>query len=289
MPFDLFISRASKFSHLDGSGWFGKKPSPITEAEFKEIMEEPYAIRPDGDVWMTHAEDNSPWFAARLTPQGYIVLSTSYTNHNFLNNCPALIDASFQIAESLGANLFEETRGLKIDKSNIEQILAHDSDYVTLQVQTFNHAVDQMDQGPGGPFEYPIGPLDLASEYFAFHIDVPQDSEDLSRLIEGAPQITGFHSAGPQHGMLLTDEDVPLTKLLLRPDSTLQIWPSHGRTDFATAATATFNAVVALARYCKGKTTFNGRNVDSALAKEIHARSGGLGVECYEWVASWQE
>lgn len=110
MPFDLFVSRAKTFQAIERGGLF-RRAAPITPEEFRTVMADGApATRPDGDLWFAHPEDHSPWFAARLTQKGSVVLSCSYTNHRFLRNFADAFDIGVRIAEALNASLFEEVR-----------------------------------------------------------------------------------------------------------------------------------------------------------------------------------
>jgi hypothetical protein len=178
MPFDLFISRAPSLSEALNPG-SSQRQNPITRQEFSSVMASaPVAalMRPDGDAWLRHPQDNSPWFAARLHPKGYMVLSTSYTNHRFLRNVYDLLGAGAKMAGNLKAYLYEEMRDERVEK--LDTFLEFDGQYLKLQVQVFNEAMQRMDKTCEGPLEYPIGPFDMVPCYFMFHIALTDLSPD---------------------------------------------------------------------------------------------------------------
>jgi hypothetical protein len=110
LPFDLFVSRAKNFESIDRPRLFHGAEA-ITPGAFRSVMADGKPTpRPDGDLWLTHPHDSFPWFAARLTEKGTIVLSCSYTNHRFIRNFADAFDIGVRIAETLDASLFEEVR-----------------------------------------------------------------------------------------------------------------------------------------------------------------------------------
>src|SRR6476620_7071750 len=118
MPFDLFISHAPAFSKIDKSGLL-RRQKAITVEQFGQVFSAAGAtLRPDGDLWVPHPEDASPWLAARLTPQGSIVLSCSYTSHRYIRNFLDAFDLGVKIASALEASLYEEVRETRVDGTN---------------------------------------------------------------------------------------------------------------------------------------------------------------------------
>jgi hypothetical protein len=283
MPFDLFISRAPSLSQALRPG----SSQPMTRQEFSSVMASaPVAVtmRPDGDAWLRHPQDNSPWFAARLHPDGYMVLSTSYTNHRFLRNVYDLFGAGAEMARNLKAYLYEEVGDERVEK--LDTFLAFDGRYLTTQTQVFKHVLERLDETCEGALEYPIGPFDIVPCYFMFHLEpteaVPGDLPAvLARLsLPGTLPVLEKDRAlvADQHGKWLT-------KILLRPDRKLQIWPYHGATSFAAAASCSCRVSDLLRRQYSNQTTFNGHPMDASLDAEVRARSGGLGVQFFEWAA----
>lgn len=287
MPFDLFVSRAKTFQAIDHAGLF-RRAAPITPEEFRAVMADGApTTRPDGDLWFTHPEDHSPWFAARLTPKGSVVLSCSYTNHRFLRNFADAFDIGVRIAEALGASLFEEVRCERVVPSQLDRLLAPDGDYIRLQAGTFKHCLQRLDQDPGGPLEYPLGPIDLVGEYFVLHLTLPDGApNDMPALLKPVALPSAPADIAPSHAVLPDAQGNALTKILLGPDRRLQLWPSHGAGPWSASARATLATFKALAAIYPGPTTFNGRGISSALSAELEARVGGLGVNFYQWATA---
>ena len=286
MPFDLFVSHASSFDRVDRSGWLRRGQVPITPAAFLgAISGSASSQRADGDLWLRHPDDGLPWLAARLTPKGSVVLSCSYSNHRYLRNFPDAFELGLGLAEALGASLFEEVRGEKVTRSNVETLLSPDGRYVRLQVGTFESALERLHQDPGGPLEYPIGPIDLVGEYFVLHLTLPTSSpRNLAELLGAVELPRAPIVMEKSHAVIPTQSGAPATKVLLRPDQRVQIWPSHGEASFGDTATTTIATLHAFEAAFPGYVTFNLEPLTPAIRAELDRRSSGLGVEFYEWV-----
>lgn len=287
MPFDLFVSRAKTFQAIERGGLF-RRSAPITPEAFRAVMADGApTMRPDGDLWFTHPEDHSPWFAARLTPKGSVVLSCSYTNHRFLRNFADAFDIGVRIAEALNASLFEEVRCERVVPSQLDRLLAPDGDYIRLQAGTFKHCLQRLDQDPGGPLEYPLGPIDLVGEYFVLQLTLPGNTPaDLPALLRPVALPSAPTDLAPSHAAVPDPHGTPLTKILLRPDRRLQLWPSHGAGPWSASARSTLETFKALEAEYPGPATFNGRGLDSALSAQLEARVNGLGVDFYQWATT---
>lgn len=283
MPFDLFISRAPSFSEVLRPGG----SQPMTRQEFAGLMASaPVAVtmRPDGDAWLRHPQDNSPWFAARLHPDGYIVLSTSYTNHRFLRNVYDLLGAGAEMARNLKAYLYEEVRGERVEK--LDTLREFDGRYLSTQAQMFKHALERLDKTCEGGLEYPIGPFDIVPCYFMFHIEPTEAvAGDLPAVLAPLSLPGSFAVLEHDHALVADQHGMWLTKILLRPDRKFQIWPCHGAAPFAAAASCSWRVTDLMRKQYANQTTFNGHPLDASLEAEVRARSGGLGVQFYEWAA----
>jgi hypothetical protein len=287
LPFDLFVSRAKTFQAIERGGLF-RRSAPITPDAFRAVMADGAPkVRADGDLWFTHPEDHSPWFAARLTPKGSVVLSCSYTNHRFLRNFADAFDIGVRIAEALNASLFEEVRCERVVPSQLDRLLAPDGDYIRLQAGTFKHCLQRLDQDPGGPLEYPLGPIDLVGEYFVLQLTLPGNAPaNVPALLKPVSLPSAPTDLAPSHAVVPDPQGTPLTKILLRPDRRLQLWPSHGAGPWSASARSTLATFKALEARYPGPATFNGRGLDSALSAQLDTRVNGLGVDFYQWATT---
>jgi hypothetical protein len=287
MPFDLFVSHATSFDKIDNPGLL-RRQKAIAREEFDGIFASlSPETRPDGDLWLRHPADGSPWLATRLTPKGSIVLSCSYTHHRYLRNFADAFDLGVQMATALGASLYEEVRQSRVDGTNIETLLDPKGDYIELQARTFFHAIQKMDEGTGALLEYPVGPMDMVGEYFVLHLQLPATTPPafgsiLELASPGRPPLDQQDNAA-----LIGDESgKPSFKIVLRPDAKLQIWPSHGYASFADIATACLATLDRLTAAFPGSVSeFFGEPMDEALKAEVKQRAAGLGIDFYHWMA----
>lgn len=289
VPFDLFVSHASSFKAAQGKGGlFSRRPPPIAAAAFEQVMSKVDATRrPDGDYWLRHPEDQTPWLAARLSEQGAIVLSCSYTNHRYIRNFLDAFDLGLRVAQALGASVFEEVGGEEVTAKNIDALLDAKGEYVKLQALTFQHACQQLHQAPGGPMEYPVGPQDLVGEYFVLHLTLPPEAPNTLADILARVSFPREPTAVTEEVALFTTESgASAAKIIVTPDRRMQVWPSHGEAPFAETAGVTLAAFEALERAYPGTATFDGRPLTDSLRSEVSQRASGLGVEFFEWVST---
>ncbi len=286
MPFDLFISHAPSFNRIDKSGLL-RRQRPITAEQFgKTFSTLTPTVRPDGDLWLRHPQDGLPWLATRLTPQGSIVLSCSYTSHRYIRNFVDALELGVKVAAALDASLYEEVRQTRVDVTNIEPLLDTKGEYVQIQARTFALAIQKMHQESGAPLEYPVGPIDLVGEYFVLQLTLPPGApatlgEILARASFSAPPREAQDNFALFHG----PSDTPATRILLRPDGKIQIWPSHGKASFAETATTCLATLSALeAAFSASTAAFFGEPLNDALRIELSQRANGLGIEFYEWM-----
>ena len=143
MPFDLHISRAGTFGAIRGEqsrgakqGFFARvfsklavelgPTAPITSDEFHAVMSGAGSSRRSDHVYWVPHPDGDPWFAAEWKAEGYVLLSTSYSNHRYLRNFADMFDQGLRISEKLNAHLFEEVGERGITQNNIDSVLAPD-------------------------------------------------------------------------------------------------------------------------------------------------------------------
>lgn len=287
MPFDLFVSHAPTFERIDHPGLF-RRQQAIQPDEFAELISSgPCTQRPNGDYWVRHPEDDSPWLAARLTDKGTIVLSCRYTNHRYLRNFADAFDLGIRLAETLNANLFEEVRGEAVTRKVVDTLLEPNGRYFGMQIRTFNDCIQGLDQEARGPLEYPLGPIDAVGEYCVIHAALPPVDPptltDLMAFVSLPAQPTDLDG---NHTFLCNDSGKPVTKLLLRSDRRIQLWPCHGQTSFAEAAGTTFESFRAISSILPGDSMFNFQPFTPDLQAEVAQRSKGLGVDFYEWTCA---
>lgn len=286
MPFDLFISHAPSFSKVDKPGLL-RRQKAITAEQFGQLFS-PLSptMRPNGELWLQHPEDGSPWLATRLTPQGSIVLSCSYTSHRYVRNFIDAFDLGVKVASALEASLYEEVRQTRVDGANVETLLDVNGDYVQLQASTFANAIQKMHQESGAPLEYPMGPIDLVGEYFVLHLTLPPDAPTtLEKLLGRASFITPVQEVQDSCALFHSPSGTAAVKVLLRPDGKIQIWPSHGEASFAETAMTCLATLDALqAAFPKSTAAFFGEPLNDALRKEVSERAAGLGIEFYAWM-----
>lgn len=304
MPFDLYVSRAGTYGAMRGDqsagprqGFFARvfskssaapasPPAPITSDEFHAVMRgAPSSAKGDHLYWV-HYPDGDPWFVAEWKADGRVLLSTSYSNHRYLRNFADMFDQGLRISGELNARLFEEVGEREITKSNIDSVLAPDGKYVALQVSTWRHAIAQLSEQATAPLEFPLGPIDIVSEYLLFHVvpERPIADDSVPALLAHAQE--GVNVQVAQEGAWYAvdaDGDKGLAKVLRRPDGKWQVWPAWGQASFPRVAATTVALAENLHRAAGGEIQFLGRPFGESLRKEIRARVGGLGVDFYEW------
>lgn len=280
MPVDILISRAARFDELDSA--------PPTR--LAELPPPPDAIARPNEWWLMHP-GGGPWVAVRERGPN-IVLSASVSNRRFLRNLFDAWDLAQELAESLGARVYDED-GTEITRANIDAYLSPSGRYAEQMGALFRAVTEQIAREARAPLELPLGPVDLVDDYFVFHVR-PKESltgdavhAALGRL--GTSRLERAQSdawlVGPTDtrgffGRLVGRRNEPLTKVLHRPDGALQIWPTW-TAPFAELAPVTLEVAEALQGL--GDATFCGTPLDAALGAALRERSTGLGVAFCEW------
>jgi hypothetical protein len=298
VPFDLYISRASTFGAMSGGPSAAPKQgllarvlskasgAAITSDDFHESMQGAPATLKDDHLYWVRYPDGDPWFAAQWKPEGRVVLSTSYSNHRYLRNFADMFDMGLRLARSLRARLFEEVGQREVTETNVDSLLAPEGEYVRLQASTWRAASEQLSAEAKGALEYPLGSVDLVSEYFLFHIAPERAVADdsVAGLLRQARRAVTVEKAD-KGAWRAADAATGkwLTKVLHRPFGKWQVWPAWGQSPFSAIAETTVILAEQLHHAVGGEIRFLNRPLDDALRNEIVSRVGGLGVDFYEW------
>lgn len=308
MPFDLFVSRAPTLEAIHGSVSPGplqrlisrisskpapsppSPPKPIASDEFHAVMSGAPATRRGDQVYWLRYPDGDPWFVAEWKAEGYVLLSTSYTHARYLRNCASMFDQGLAMAGALGARLFEEVEQREITPRNIDALLATSGRYFATQAATWQRAMVQLSEQATAPLEFPLGPIDMVSDYLVFHLAParPIDADAVPRLIEislGAA-VKVLPARDGAWNVVQADGDRGLTKILRRPDGRWQVWPTWGQASFPQIAETTLAVAEQLQRSAGGELQFLGRPFPDSLRQELRGRAEGLGVEFYLWTQS---
>jgi hypothetical protein len=242
----------------------------------------PSTRKSDHLYWIRYP-DGDPWFIAEWKTEGNLLLSTSYSNHRFLRNFADMFDQGLRIAGDLNARLFEEVNEREITSRNIDSLLSPSDNYVQLQAGTWKQAIEQLSTKANAPLEYPLGPIDLVSEYLVFHITpLNQISDDSvsGMLLKGAKVVA---AGGGAWCAVEAESEKWLTKVLRRPDGKWQVWPAWGQSPFSRIAETTVAAVDQLHQAAHGDIQFLGRPYNDSLRAGVRSRIAGLGVDFHAW------
>jgi hypothetical protein len=265
---------------------FSKPSAGITREEFHAVMRGAPATRKADDVYWVSYPDGDPWFVAEWKPDGTVLLSTSYSNARYLRNFPDMCDQAIKIARQLDARVFEEVEGREMTERNLDGFLDPSGEYVALQAGTWRHAIAQMSAQAQAPLEYPLGPIDIVSEYLLFHIlpERPIEHDDVSALLQRALRAVEVEVAAEGAWSVNdAEEDRWLTKVLHRQDGKWQVWPQWGQSPFRRIAETTVAAAEHVHQAAGGEIQFLFRAFDDSLRSEVRARCDGLGVDFYTW------
>ncbi len=173
---------------------------------------------------------------------------------------------------------------MEITERDLDELLEPSGEYVRQQAATWRGAVEQMARDAGAALEYPLGQVDLVSEYFGFHLEPERavgDAEVVA-LLQGA---TGGLRVRPVHEQAWAigeaDPERELTKVARLADGRWQLWPWWGRAPFSRLAEVTLAAAEGLERALGGPLRLLGEPLDAPLREEVRRRIGGLGVEFF--------
>jgi hypothetical protein len=308
VPFDLFVSRAPTFEAITGPVTPGplrrlisrissqppaappRPPEPIASDEFHAVMSGAPATRRGDHVYWLRYPDGDPWFVAEWKAEGYVLLSTSYTHARYLRNCASMFDQGLTMAGALRARLFEEVEQREITPRNIDALLATSGRYFAIQVETWRRALVQLSEQAAAPLEFPLGPIDMVSDYLVFHLAParPIDADALPRLIEIAlgAAVKVLPARDGAWNVVQADGDQGLTKILRRPDGRWQVWPTWGQASFPRIAETTLAVAEQLHRAAEGELQFLGRPFTDAIREDLRRKAEGLGVDFYLWTQS---
>lgn len=288
MPYDLYLSRGVFFGVEADPGVPDPDPgkAPVGAEEFHALLRgAPAERKGERTYWVRHP-DGDPWFVAQWQPRGQVLLSTSYSHHRYLRNFGDLVEHGLELARALDAHLFEEVRGIEITERDVDELLEPSGAYVQQQAATWRGAVEQMARDAGAALEYPLGQVDLVSEYLGFHLAPARavGEAEVAALLQGAAGGARVSVVQAQAWAIAdADGERELTKVMLLPDGRWQIWPWWGRAPFPRLAETTLAAAEALERALGGELRLLGEPLDEALREEVRRRIGGLGVEFFLW------
>lgn len=291
MPFDLFLSHAEQWDALESA-------PPISPTLLESLMAgAPVGRREDGAWRVPHPNEGDPWCTMAMRGPN-LVLSASYSYRRFVRNFADMFDQALAMARHVGLRVFDEVRGTEVVAAEVNEFLTKGSSYFELVVGTFAETRRKIDQNAMAPLEYPVGPIDLVSDYFVVHVRGVGDptTKQVLQVIEGAlgartvtvaaDRALLVHAADTRGFLarsLSRESPTACAKILVRPDGALQVWPTWC-TSFAEGARAVLAAANATRAAFGGELTLGGRKVDDAFAAEIAERAGGLGVDMFEWL-----
>jgi hypothetical protein len=137
--------------------------------------------------------------------------------------------------------------------------------------------------------EYPIGPIDVVSEFLVFHVVGGEKKETAALKTALERDVGGIAVKLAQEGAMGfvgADNEKWLAKILLRPNVKWQIWPTHGAAPFSRSAPLVLKAAECIHAEVGGEIVYRGRAFDEALRGEVASRIDGLGVELFLWTQS---
>jgi hypothetical protein len=283
MPFDIWITHNDSFDTV-----LEQAPRSLDASAVEGLFAQaPARVRPDGGWWVSRPDTGEPWFAARLE-NGHLILSCSYSNHRFVANFLDAFDMALQLAEMLGARVFEEVQEQEVTKQNVNQLLDQNGALVKLQISTFFKTRDRMALEAMAPLEWPISDaIDLMTEYFVLHIAAPS-RKSMSRAdwTRGIDLGRNPVSIGKNDMYLSTNHGGATVRTvnLMSTSSELQVWPAHDQCPFHVGAHQAFVVAEQIQAKLGTTMTFNREPVDAGLREELRVRSSGLGVDLVEWL-----
>lgn len=176
--------------------------------------------------------------------------------------------------------------------ATVNTLLAVTGPYVARQVDTFRLTQRRLEQEGQAPLEYPLGPVDLVSEYFVFHVPGASGEQvavalrgALGKRVTAVSTTTFLVSAPDERGWLgrtFGGAPEPATRVLVRDDGSAQVWPSWRR-PFAEGASVTLEVARLLGTALGTPVLFGSDVCDDAFVAELRAHIGGLGVDFYSW------
>jgi hypothetical protein len=302
MPFEFWITRSDlpeQGIQLRSGGFLDKfkaaigranSQSPISQVEFHRLFaNEPAKALEDGKTyWFRHPAENVPCFAAEWVPisgnDGYIKVAISHLHYRFLFALGTTLSWSFQAAQSIGASLFEESGQREITPANAAQFFDPKGDFAGLLAKSWRAAISDLDANGQAPLEYPLGPIDGVSDYFVFHIR-PEKTVSHRQLVEDLALDT---EGDIDEGVMVIDKTCKtrLTKLLVRPDGKIQVWPYYLQEPFAKIAKSTLAIASSVHAYTGGDINFGYLPLTGELRQNISQHLDGLGVEFFIWLQS---
>ena len=303
MPFDLWISRAQEFGHIAAAAeapsfWarlVGTRPSQslLAEEDVHALMSDaPAEARPDGQSWwLRHINFDDPWALVRFVSDvrpgwGHVLISVSNASHNFLRNWGDGFDLALSMSESLNGKVYEGKSGQQVTADNIDALLEPDSEFVQGQYEHWKSLRVQLESEGRAPLEYPLGGLDSVAEFFCLylHPEAPLEPRQVREALSDLPKGMALETHGERAFLLMDfDTGVGFTKVLLRPDGDLQIWPDHWPGPFQRVAPTTLETALNLQARLGGRITFFRQPVDDDLLRELRERCARPGVAFYEW------
>lgn len=285
MPYDIRIFRGDEDA-----------PTPIPPAELAAVLRGAREAAPG--EWRVWAGD-VPWFVAYAREDGSAVLSMSYTNPAIEELVPRFGAEAARVGHALGATVVEEVGANVLTPDTVGETYAPGGALVTHLEATVRGVWAGISQECRAPLDFPVGPYDLVSEHFMFHLRGAPDASERAvvRVLGDALGAHRVRREGNGAVSLLVEHAPPgllrrwfggpsqeraLVKVLVRPDGVVQIWPWWDA-PLAVLGPLAVDAASRLHGALGGELSFHGLPWDGAREGELRGLFTGTLTDLWLW------
>jgi hypothetical protein len=285
MPFDVWLSRcrsAEAFADRESS-----KHETFSRSDYLALMARAPAVeQPDG-VFRVRRNTGEPWLTARFVPRregsdaGDIALGSSFSSPSFVRNWLDSFDLALTLAGSLRCKVYEDFRQQEVTSGNVDALLDPRSDYVRFHRDISQATLEELNDLGGVPLEYALGGVvDKTTVPFCFHVEGARPFRvDAVRLPVSLRMVRHGHDAA-----MVYEGELPLCRLLVRPDGKLQVWAAYGVAPFAQWANAALRIATDASSGGAGTVSLVGYGGwEGALRAEVEPLLAGLGCDFVAW------
>jgi hypothetical protein len=172
MPYCVWVTRAPSYAVAHQGALTGA----LIRDPVDDMLDMLNATRraEDASYWLDHPTGKDPWCAVFLHPnQGplhHVEFSTSFTHPSFPRNMADMFDLALKLGRSLGACVFEESRGQEVSADNVDDLLDPKGEFAQGLFRFWKAGRQRLLVENHAPLEFPLGAIDAMSDYFFFEI-----------------------------------------------------------------------------------------------------------------------
>lgn len=258
----------------------------ITEQDFRTFIEKRnWRPLPDSSSILLIHKEGVPWLVADWhapnKEPAHVTLNVSWGHYRFPLVWTDAFDLGLNFANSINAELIEDSEKSQVTAKNIDKLLEYEGFYVQQHLKIWSSFRSDLEKSNKAPFEYPLGPIEAVGEFFALRF-MPSAAVDLDQVIKrlnlNVTRVDDILAYVNEPGT-----DKPLVKLLQRTDGYYQFRPFYWHAPFAEVADNTLTLAENMREEFGGDLWFINDLYTNPVREEIRSHINDFAVDFYQW------